>query len=172
MRHIGIIKILLVSAKCDTAPSGHMCTSTKKAYATCPNVSSMFADVQLTCSIILALTSHCIQWYKDNKDRKRWDVPCCGEMWTCLVRWALEFARLETAEGGGSNSFSSMLASLTNTQDLPNRTILLSTFRVIILFTNTHQTMKMGFIKTNKTLRNFMCIQILEKTNWHLPQVK
>lgn len=54
-------------------------------------------------------------------------------MWTSFVRCALELTRLETADGGGSNSFSSMLASFTNLHDVPSSTILLSTFRVIIL---------------------------------------
>lgn len=64
-------------------------------------------------------------------------LPFCGAVWTIFVRFALEFTRLETAEGGGSKSFSSMLASLTNIQEVPSSTILLSTFRVIILLTNT-----------------------------------
>lgn len=49
------------------------------------------------------------------------------------MRCALELTRLETADGGGSNSFSSMLASLTKAHDVPSSTMLLSTFRVIIL---------------------------------------
>lgn len=63
--------------------------------------------------------------------------PFCGAVWMIFIRLALEFTRLETAEGGGSKSFSSMLASLTKIQEVPSSTILLSTFRVIILATNT-----------------------------------
>lgn len=76
-------------------------------------------------------------WQFRNRTNNR-VLPFCGAVWTCFVRWALEFTRLETAEGGGSKSFSSILASLTNIQDVPSRTILLSTFKVIILHTHIH----------------------------------
>lgn len=59
-------------------------------------------------------------------------ASCWGKVWMCLNLCTRELARLETADGGGSDSFSSMFASLTNTQDVPNRTMLFSTFSVII----------------------------------------
>jgi len=87
-----------------------------------------------------------------NRDMTEGDEqPWCGAVWTCFVRWALEFARLEATEGGGSKSFSSMLASFTNMQDVPRRTILFSTFRVIILHKDTFKVGNRWHILTEKS---------------------
>lgn len=105
---------------------------------------------------------------------KNWWVPFCGTVWTSFVRWALEFTRLETAEGGGSNSFSSMLASFTNVHDVPSRTILFSTFRVIILPAH----IKTSFYSHCWALCKWPCTDDANFCrcgtggNWHLPQVK
>lgn len=107
--------------------SGDWCRHALLRWLTFRGVWTQWISLNKTLTLQTIIRDPSIMWVR----RCAWVLP--GGSRVCLARWALLEPLLGAAEGGFWNSFSSIFASFTYTQDFPNNTILFSTFRVIIL---------------------------------------